>query len=65
MKKRAELLDEVKVLIIDAKNVVSGAEFTQKLDATLEELKAPVAQLDRALDSGRERTVSLSLHKTK
>jgi hypothetical protein len=39
-KKRAKLLDEAKMLIIDAKNLVRGQEFLDKLEAKMAELKS-------------------------
>jgi len=39
-KKRAKLLDEAKMLIIDAKNLVRGQEYLDKLEAKMAELKS-------------------------
>lgn len=39
-KKRAKLLDEAKMLVIDAKNLVRGQEFLDKLEAKMGELKS-------------------------
>jgi hypothetical protein len=39
-KKRAKFLDEAKMLIIDAKHLVRGQEYLDKLEAKLTELKS-------------------------
>lgn len=39
-KKKARLLDEAKMLIIDAKNLVRGPEYLAKLEAKMAELSA-------------------------